>query len=185
MIILVFGPSSAGKTTFCKSFQERVTCHFLRWSIDDIFKMVSPRWGGGANNKLNEVGFSYNKINLERTEISIGDVGLSVLHGFQQAVKGFAQADNNILVDHCLLYGQELNDWMNALGDHNPFLVNLKVDQEVGLQREVVRNQVRGLHIGTRDLNQVPSADLVLDTTNGIDIDSAFKTILESPKWAV
>lgn len=51
-IILLVGTSSAGKSTLASALQAALPEHFLLFALDDVFRMVSPRWGGGLGGPL-------------------------------------------------------------------------------------------------------------------------------------
>jgi energy-coupling factor transporter ATP-binding protein EcfA2 len=59
-ILLLIGTSSAGKSTLAKQLQAILPDHYLLFGLDDVFRMVSPRWGGGLAGPFSYHGFRCN-----------------------------------------------------------------------------------------------------------------------------
>ena len=99
-ILLLVGTSSAGKSTLAKQLQAILPDHYLLLGLDDVFRMVSPRWGGGLAGPLSYQGFRYDHSSAPPTiTLRYGAVGRAVLDGMHQAVAAFAQAGTNVIVD--------------------------------------------------------------------------------------
>src|SRR5688500_16641069 len=92
-IVLLIGTSSAGKPTLAKALQAILPEHYLLFGLDDVFRMVSPRWGGGMAGPLSYDGFRYDRTSADgMVAIRYGPVGQAVLDGMHHAVAAFAQA---------------------------------------------------------------------------------------------
>src|SRR5689334_2117883 len=109
-IFLVIGTSSAGKSTLAKELQAILPEHFLLLGLDDVFRMVSPRWGGGLAGPLSYEGFRYEHAAATASvTIRYGAVGRVILEGMHQAVAAFARTGSNLIVDEMLLERQLLS----------------------------------------------------------------------------
>jgi chloramphenicol 3-O phosphotransferase len=102
--LLLIGTSSAGKSTLAKELQAILPDHYPLLGLDDAFRMVSPRWGGGLGGPLSYHGFRYVHAPGSPTiTIRYGEVGGMVLAGMHDAVAAFAQAGTKVIVDEMLL----------------------------------------------------------------------------------
>jgi chloramphenicol 3-O phosphotransferase len=186
IIILLVGTSSAGKSTLAKRLQDALSDHFLLLGIDDIFRMVSERWGGGMGGPLSVDGFRYDRT-TEPGVITIryGSVGKQVLAGMHRAVAAFAEAGNNIIVDEMLLDEWCLHDWVKHLSRFRSYVVNVTATLDVLEQRERHRGNEPGLAKGHVAINTLRYYDLLLDTTNfapEIGVDSLLRWLATCPK---
>src|SRR5262252_8134456 len=92
-IILINGASSAGKSTLARSLQQHLPEPFLHWSFDHLresnaLPMARIRNGG----------------------LDWARMRLTVFDGFHRSLPAFAQAGNNLIVDHIIEQEQWLAD---------------------------------------------------------------------------
>src|ERR1700761_5057765 len=99
-IILLVGPSCAGKSTPAKAGRERSAEPYLVQSLDGLFAARPDAWGGGGEHARD--GFYYDWI-VPQAEgaatvrrIGYGPVGLALLKGFHRAVAAYAEAGVNV-----------------------------------------------------------------------------------------
>jgi chloramphenicol 3-O phosphotransferase len=164
-ILLLIGTSSAGKSTLAKALQTILPDHFLLFGLDDVFRMVSPRWGGGLAGPLSYHGFWYDHSAAGPTiVIRYGDVGRAVLDGMRHAVAAFAQAGTNVIVDEMLLDRSILSGWARALTPYLTYLIKVQASLATLEEREVQRGNPRGLTRGHYAVNDVPAFDRLIDT---------------------
>ena len=120
-ILLLIGTSSAGKSTLAKRLQDALPAPYLLLGIDDVFRMVPQRWGGGLGGPLSAEGFRYDRTSDPGVvTIRYGAVGEAILKGMHRAVAAFAEAGNNLIVDEMLLDEPVLIDWTRQLGRFQP-----------------------------------------------------------------
>jgi chloramphenicol 3-O phosphotransferase len=166
-IILLIGTSSAGKTTLSRQLQAQLAEPYLLLGIDDIFRMVPERWGGGLGGPLSVDGFRYDRASEPGLiTIRYGAVGEKVLSGMHHAVAAFAEAGNHIIVDEMLLNERILADWIEQLGRFHPYLVRVTASVEALEQRERQRGNAPGLARGHLAANDLRHRDLEIDTTS-------------------
>ncbi|HEU5347336.1 MAG TPA: AAA family ATPase [Ktedonobacterales bacterium] len=166
-IILLIGTSSAGKSSLAKRLQEILPEPYLLLGIDDVFRMVPERWGGGLGGPLSAVGFRYDRTSEPGViTIRYGAEGERILRGMHRAVAAFAEAGNNIIVDEMLLDERILVDWAEQLGRFHPYLVQVTAAVEVLEQRERRRGNEPGLSKGHLLHNALRYRDLLIDTTD-------------------
>jgi chloramphenicol 3-O phosphotransferase len=166
-ILLLIGTSSAGKSTLAKELQAIVPEHYLLLGLDDVFRMVSPRWGGGLAGPLSYEGFRYEHATATATvSIRYGAVGHAILEGMHQAVGAFARTGSNLIVDEMLLEREILSAWADALAAYRTYLIKVQASLITLEEREVGRKNPRGLARGHYAANDIPFYDRLVDTTN-------------------
>jgi chloramphenicol 3-O phosphotransferase len=170
-VILLVGPSCAGKSTLARAVQQLSPQPYLVQSLDSLFAAVPERWGSGGEHARD--GFRY-EWGASRADggaavrrIVYGAVGWNILQGFHRAVAAFAAAGVNIVVDDMLLDRDVLTDWARALDAVPTLLVNVTAPNEELLRREAARqlHPTPGLVAGHFDLHQGIAADVRIDTS--------------------
>jgi chloramphenicol 3-O phosphotransferase len=163
-VVLLVGPSCAGKSTLARAIQETAVDHYLMQSLDGLFAATAERWGGSGTETA--AGFHY-IVEGDIRRIGHGPVGWRLLQGFHRAVAAYARAGVNVVVDDMLLDAACLADWLRALEGLNPKLVLVLPPLSELLRREAARERRRtpGLAAGHYDLHAGLTADLVLDTS--------------------
>ena len=173
-ILLLIGTSSAGKSTLAKELQAILPDHYLLLGLDDVFRMVAPRWGGGLGGPLSVQGFRYNhSLGEPIVTIRYGAVGRAVLDGMHHAVAAFAQAGTNVIVDDMLLDRDVLSGWARALALYQTYLVKVHASLATLEERETHRRNPAGLARGHYAVNDVPVFDRLIDTTTTAAVDAA------------
>ncbi len=165
-IILLVGTSSAGKTTLAKHLQDILPDHYLHFGIDDIFRMVSERWGGGLGDPLSYEGFRYDRTDAPvSVTIRYGAIGQRILEGWHRAMAAFARAGNHLIIDDMLLDDFVLKDWMEQIGPLRPYVVKVTAEMDILEQREIRRGNESGLARGHYNANDIPYADRIIETS--------------------
>jgi chloramphenicol 3-O phosphotransferase len=162
-VVLLVGPSCAGKSALAKAIQEAAAEHYLVLSLDSLFAATAERWGGSGAETA--AGFHYIR-DGEILKIGCGPVGRRLLHGFHRAVAAYARAGVDVVVDDMLLDEECLADWREALAGLETRLVLLLPPLDELRRREALRQRrsTPGLAAGHYGLHAGLTADLVLDT---------------------
>ena len=170
-VILLVGPSCAGKTTLAKAIQTLSAEPYLAQSLDGLFAATPEAWGGSGQHTLDGFHYDWSAPPAEDgslvRRIGYGPVGRALLQGFHRAVAAFAAAGVNVVVDDMLLDLEVLADWAGALEAVPTLLVNIGAPKAVLLQREAARqlHPTPGLVAGHFDLHQGIIADTTIDTS--------------------
>ena len=173
-ILLLIGTSSAGKSTLAKELQAILPEHYLLLGLDDIFRMVSPRWGGGLAGPLSYQGFRYEHAPATKTiSIRYGTVGHKILDSMHQAVASFARTGSNLIIDEMLLEREILSAWARALAAYRTYLIKVQASLVTLEEREVGRKNPRGLARGHYAANDIPFYDRLVDTASTTATDAA------------
>jgi chloramphenicol 3-O phosphotransferase len=88
-IIFLNGTSSSGKTTLARELQNRLSEPYLHFSIDSFLAMLPEKYFSGAE------------------EMALPNVISPIVSGMHRSIAAFADAGNNIIVDHVL----QLKEW--------------------------------------------------------------------------
>jgi len=169
MVILLVGPSCAGKSTLAEAVQTLSPEPYLIQSLDGLFAATPDAYGGGGEHTIQ--GFRYDRPApggaAEVLRIAYGPVGWRFLQGFHRAVAAYAKAGVNVVVDDMLLDMDVLEDWAFALANLPTVLVKVMASKEELLRRERARTRrsTPGLAQGHFDLHQGVVADLEIDTS--------------------
>ena len=179
MLILLVGTSSAGKSTLAKRLQEIFPEPYLLLGIDDVFRMVPERWGGGFGGPLSAEGFRYDRTTEPGViRIRYGSVGEHILKGMHRAVVSYVESGNHLIVDEMLLDERILVDWATQLGRFHPYLVQVTAAMETLERRERQRGVESGLAKGHLASNTLRYYDRLIDTTD-CEPMACSKTFLE------
>lgn len=123
-IIIIHGPSSAGKTTLARAVQEQFDIPFLRFSFD-VFREVLPM------NQVNSGAYSWPEMRP------------AVFKGVHQCVPALATAGNNVLFEHIIETQEWLDHLVEILAGLDVFFVGLQCSLAELERREALRGDRR------------------------------------------
>src|SRR6478736_5522201 len=112
-VILVNGPSSAGKTTLCRALQAAIEDPYLVVGFDDFIFMAPPRYYRGADTARQEERDAFTRQGAEMMTVSKPGEPLSVVARFgpvfrrlvdamAPAVRALIDGGNAVIFDHVL-----------------------------------------------------------------------------------
>jgi len=112
-LILVNGPSSAGKTTLCRALQDAIPHPYLVTGFDDFVFMVPPRYYRGANTSSQDQRDAFTAQGVEMLSTArpgespcvvahFGPVFRRVVDSMAPAVRALVDAGNAVIFDHVL-----------------------------------------------------------------------------------
>ena len=162
-VILVVGPSSAGKSPLARAIQAAAPEPYLVLSLDGLFAGVDERWGSGG--AFREAGFAYADQADGSVRVVYGEIGRRMLAGMRRAAAAHARAGVNVVFDDMLLDESAVADWAEALAGVDALLVRLPLN--LLREREAARPhpRKRGLAAGHTALHDAIAADIVIDTS--------------------
>ncbi len=143
-IIILNGPSAAGKTTLQKELQKTMNELYLTVGVDGFFDAVLPHdfpdgqsyVGGefvrGVATTVDSEGHSIITLN-------IGKAGRRVVTGMHHAFAAYAAAGNNLVIDYILYERDWLSELVQALKDYKVYFVGVTIPLEVLEERERAR----------------------------------------------
>jgi len=153
-IILINGPSSAGKTTLALRLQEALDLPFIRFSFD-LF--------------MEHKAFPTESIRSGRFSWEAMRPG--VFSGIQQCVLALARAGNNVLFDHIIETRGMLDELLDLLSGLDVFFVGLHCSLEELERREGLRGDRRAgeARLDFQTVHSITSYDLELDSENPLE----------------
>jgi chloramphenicol 3-O phosphotransferase len=170
-VILLVGPSCAGKSTLAEAVQALSAQPYVMQSLDSLFAAIPEGWGAGGEHTLDGFRYDWPDSGAERggavRRIACGPAGWSMLRGFHRSVAAYADAGVNVVVDDMLLSLDVLADWAHALEAVPTVLVSVTAPKPELLRREAARqlHPTPGLVAGHFDLHDGVVADVRIDTS--------------------
>jgi len=162
-VILLIGPSSAGKTVIAKQLQRSLDGLWLIAGVDMF-------WGMLDEQTLPEGRF--------RTD---SDVMRRITRGWHRAVAALASEGNNVIVDELWLHRWWLSDWSEILDGHRWWSVRLTASVAELSRREAGRAD-RPPRMAAEDAARAPDADELFDlviNTEAVSIADCVSSIAE------
>jgi len=177
-IILVNGPSSAGKSTLSKALQDELLHPYLHFGFDDLVFMSPRRYWGGAETREQKQEKELMKQGVEMVETQapgepksvvavFGPVLRHVIDAMAPVVGAMVKAGNSVIFDHVFHDKKMYDDCVEVLAPYNVFTVGVYCDLEVLEKREYERgDRVVGRARGLYDVvHSFCSYDVSVDTS--------------------
>ena len=112
-LILVNGPSSAGKTTLCRALQAAIPAPYLVTGFDDFIFMAAPRYYRGADTGQQAERDAFTALGVEMAttsapgappavEARFGPVFRRLIDSMAPAVRALVDGGNAVIFDHVL-----------------------------------------------------------------------------------
>lgn len=162
-IVVLNGPSSAGKTTLARAFQELAPTLFLNLSIDSIFAALPPSA-------------------LDRVTAGLTIPGLPFIEvhdAFYACVRALADAGRDLVIDNAVTARAQADCLCAAVEGHRVLLVSVTCAPEILNQRERTRGD-RHPGLASRQLDTIDrwlDYDLRIDTSERSSTESAQQII--------
>jgi chloramphenicol 3-O phosphotransferase len=149
-VIFLHGASSAGKSTLARAIRDRAEVPFWHYSIDHL------RDSGVLPSER-----------ITRGDFAWRDIRTGFFEGFHRSIGSFADAGNNLIVEHIL----DTEGWLATLAEilapHDVLFVGLHVPLEELVRREIARGD-RPVGMAAGDFDSVHKGlhyDLEVDTS--------------------
>jgi len=185
-VIILNGPSAAGKSGIQKSIQKLAEVPYLNIGIDNFFNDLFPDEHGKLGQKTQkDFGHDLRWVTIENNLVylHVGPDGKKIVDGMHKAIAAYAQAGNNIVVDYIMYEPSWLQDLLRELKDCSVYLVGIHVPLDLLQARERARSTSpighAGSHYHTVHFGNV--YDLEIDNTT-ISSDEAAMQILDFVK---
>lgn len=139
-VIVLNGPSVAGKTSIQKKLQELFEEPYLAMGIDSILvAMLPPRYFMGSPPDGEQVLYGVPSMDEGGSPIftlHFGPKGQRVIAGMHHAIAAFAEQGNNVIVDYILYEREWLPELANVLSSVNAYFVGVRIPLEALEERE-------------------------------------------------
>lgn len=179
-LILVNGPSSAGKTTLCRALQAALAEPYLVTGFDDFIFMSAPRYYRGADTGRQNERDAYTALGVEMVTTSapgtppsvtakFGPVFRRLVDSMAPAVRALVDGGNAVIFDHVLHDRSMYESWRAAAAGLDVFTVGVTCPLDILEVRERSRgDRVLGRARGLVDVvHSFMTYDLTVDTGTG------------------
>ncbi len=168
-VIILNGPSSAGKSSIIKEFQAKQSIPWLSIGIDNFFVGVLPPKFYLESKPEHYVvmhGIPSEDKDGKLFTLEVGTEGQKVIKGMHQAIAAYANAGNNVIVDYIKYEQAWLADLREALHGINVIWIGVTASLETIQQREKKRGTSPEGHARSHyhTVHQGINYDLMLDT---------------------
>lgn len=176
-LILVNGPSSAGKTTLCRALQQKILEPYLLVGFDDFIFMTASRYYRGADSGHQHERDAFTALGVEMIATSMPGAPVSVtakfgpvfrrlLDSMAPAVRALIDGGNAVIFDHVLHDRAMYESYRRATAGLDVFTVGVICPLDVLEARERERGdrvlgRARGL---TEVVHEFCSYDMTVDT---------------------
>jgi chloramphenicol 3-O phosphotransferase len=136
-IIILHGPTSSGKSTTAVALQDAIELPFWHISIDHL------RDGGVLPSKR-----------IKKNDFIWADMRKAVFDGFNASLAAYAEAGNNLIIEHIFDNPEWVVDLKRLLSPFDVYFVGLHCDLDELTQRETKRRD-RPIGSAEQDFNSV------------------------------
>ncbi len=190
-VILVNGPSSAGKTTLCRALQAAIIQRpYLVTGFDDFIFMAAPRYYRGADTGRQDTRDAYTALGVEMVTTSppgaplavaakFGPVFRRLIDSMAPAVRALVDGGNPVIFDH-VLHDRDMHEaFQRATAGLDVFAVGVTCPIDILEARERARgDRVLGRARGLANvIHTFRSYDVSVDT-GATPTDACVATIL-------
>jgi chloramphenicol 3-O phosphotransferase len=191
-VILVNGPSSAGKTTLCRALQARVLHPYLCVGFDDFVFLSAPRYYRGADSAVQARTDDFTAQGVEMVTTSppgaptsvtarFGPVFRRIVDAMAPVVRTLVDGGNSTIFDHVLHDREMYERCRRAFDGLHVFTIGVICPIDVLEARERSRgDRVVGRARGLVDVvHGFCDYDVVVDT-GAADVDACVDRILDA-----
>ena len=145
-VIILNGPSASGKSSIQEAFIRKSESPWIKIGIDNFFVGVLSNYyifgeykPQNPNYKIIEGIASEDELKNPIFTLKIGPAGEKIIEGMNHAIKSYADAGNNIIVDYIAYNPVWLENLVKLLKDHKVIVVSVTLPLEILEQREASR----------------------------------------------
>ncbi|MDP3788531.1 MAG: AAA family ATPase [Candidatus Chromulinivorax sp.] len=186
IVIILNGPSAAGKSSLQKSIQRLAPVPYLNVGIDNFFNDLFPDEHGKLGVKA-EVDFGNDlrwvTIADNLVYLHVGPQGQKIVNGMNRAIAAYVKTGNNVVVDYIMYEKHWLDDLLHELQGCPVYLIGVTVPLDVLQAREQARSTSPIGHAGSHyhTVHIGNEYDLWIDNSQG-SADVGAQKILEFVK---
>ncbi len=184
-IIILNGAAASGKSSLQKELQRIMKVPYLRFGIDTLYVAPLPcSYVIGEQPKGDYSDADFMTIENLKDEngfdvvpLKFAKFGLKVIDGMHWAIKGYADAGNNLIIDYINYEPHFLDSLLKQLEGHLVFVIKVNVDLDVLEQREAARGTSPKGHSRSHfnTVHQGVKYDFVVDNTSFTSLQNAEK----------
>ncbi len=182
IVIVLNGPSAAGKSSLQKSVQRLAPVPYLNIGIDNFFNDLFPDEHGKLGckaqadfgNDLRWVTIADNLVYLH-----VGPAGQKIIKGMHKAIAAYAKTGNNVVVDYIMYEQSWMCDLLHELQGCPVYMIGVTVPLDVCKAREQALSTSPIGHAGSHydTVHVGNSYDLWIDNSQGAADEGAMKIL--------
>jgi len=181
-VIILNGPSAAGKSSLQKSIQRLAPEPYINVGIDNFFNDLFPDQHGKLGIKT-ETDFGmqlrYVTIDDNTVYLHVGPQGQKIVRGMHKAIAAYAKTGNNVVVDYIMYDPSWMQELREELQGCSVYMVGVTLPLHVLQEREQARSTSpighAKSHYDTVHLGNV--YDLWIDNSQGSADEGAMKIL--------
>lgn len=193
IVIILNGPSAAGKSSIQNEIQKQSDALFLKVGIDTFFDALLPepdltsfeekkefKQYAPDHTLIRGIQLKKDKDGNQIVPLEVGPAGDKVISGMHYAIAAYANRGNNEVVDYILYKPEWLPDLVQALKNNKVYLIGIRAPLSILEEREKKRGTspvgharshydqvhkgfVYDFELDVSDLSPAESAKLILD----------------------
>ena len=143
IVIILNGPSAAGKSTLQRSIQRLATVPYISVGIDNFFNDVFPDEHGKLGVKTQtDFGTQLRHVTIEDNTVylHVGPEGQKIAHGMHRAIAAYAKSGNNVVVDYIMYDPMWMHELLQELQGCQVYMIGVTLPLHVVQQREQARS---------------------------------------------
>lgn len=182
IVIILNGPSAAGKSSLQKSIQRLASVPYLNVGIDNFFNDLFPDEHGKLGVQT-EADFGSDlrwvTIHDNLVYLHVGPSGKKIVDGMNRAIAAYAKTGNNLVVDYIMYEQSWLQDLLHQLQGCPVYVIGVHVPLDILQAREQARStspighagsHYHTVHVGNR-------YDVWIDNSQGTADEGALKIL--------
>lgn len=147
-IILLNGPSTAGKSSLKKALQQKLSTPYLNLGIDTLFIGVLPErfvTGPAEPHDIDHAEIMAGAVSFDNKgnrifTLTIGEQGDKIIYGMHRAIAAYAKEGNNCIVDYITYKDEWIENLCDQLKELTVYTVGIDLPLETLEEREQNRN---------------------------------------------
>lgn len=143
IVIILNGPSAAGKSSLQKNIQRLAPIPYLSIGIDNLFNDPFPDEHGKLQAKtIHDFHEDLRFVTIEDNTVflHLGKEGRKIVDGMNQAIVAYAKTGNNVVVDYIMYDPKWMEELLYSLRGYPVYLIGINLPLEVIEQREQARS---------------------------------------------
>jgi chloramphenicol 3-O phosphotransferase len=181
-VVILNGPSSVGKSSIIKAFQEKQDTPWLGTGIDHLYVgVIPPSWLDDKPEHRSIMTISTTKEEGPPVVTAVfGEDGQRVIKGMHQAIAAYARVGNNVIVDYIKYEDAWLADLQTALKGIKVIWVGVNAPLSIIEEREKKRGTSPRGHARSHydTVHNGMTYDIEIDTDE-LNSDQAAEKIIE------
>jgi len=182
IVIILNGPSAAGKSSLQKSIQKLAPVPYLNVGVDNFFNDLFPDEHGKLGVKADtDFGHDLRWVTIKDNLVflNVGPQGKKIVDGMHKAIAAYAKAGNNVVVDYIMYEQDWMKDLLYELKGCPVYMIGVTVPLDILKAREQARSTSPIGHAGSHyDIVHLGNTyELWIDNSQGTADEGAIQIL--------